>query len=132
MTSRAAVAIGTTILLLAGSAGINAGEKLTLKVTPNLSSASSTVVVRAKAAKDAHNRVLQIGADSGTFYRSSQIQLDGDRAPLVTEIHLKNLPSGEYTVVAVLLDEMGHQTVVRRTALVLAALGEPWPRGAPD
>lgn len=125
MTSRTAVAIGTTILLLAGSAGINAGEKLTLQVTPNVSKAPSTVVVRAMVARDAHNRLLQIGADSGTFYRSSQIQLDGERAPLVTEIQLKNLPSGEYTVVAVLLDEVGHQTTVRRTALVLAAPGEP-------
>jgi len=125
MTSRTAVALGTTILLLAGGAAINASEKLTLQVSPNVSSAPSTVVVRARVAKDAHNRVLRIGADSGAFYRSSEIQLDGERAPLVTEVQLKNLPSGEYAVVAVLLDEMGRQTTVRRTALVLAAPGEP-------
>lgn len=125
MTSRTAVAIGTASLLLVSGAGINASEKLTLKVTPNVSSAPSTVVVRARVTRDPHNRVLQIGAESGTFYRSSEIQLDGERAPLVTEIQLKNLPSGEYTVVAVLFDEMGRQTTVRRTALVLAGPGEP-------
>lgn len=126
MTRRTTVAIATTtILLLTSGAGINAGEKLTLQVTPTVSSAPSTVLVRATVAKDAHNRVLQIGADSGTFYRSSQIQLDGERAPLITEIHLKNLPSGEYTVVAVLLDEMGRRTTVRQTAVVLAGPGEP-------
>lgn len=125
MTSRTAVVIGTTILLLAGTAGINAGDKLNLQVTPTVSNAPSTVLVRARVAKDPHNRMLQIGADSGTFYRSSQIQLDGEHAPLVTEIHLKNLPSGEYTVVAVLLDEMGQRTTVRQTAVVLAGPGEP-------
>lgn len=125
MTSRTAIAIAITSLLLLSGAGVNADEKLTLRVTPNVSSAPSTVVVRARVAKNPQNRVLQIGADSGTFYRSSEIQLDGDSAPLVTEIRLKNLPSGEYTVVAVLLDQNGRKTVVRQTALVLSAAGEP-------
>lgn len=125
MTSRTAVAIATTVLLFTSSAGIHADEKLALQVTPNVSSAPSTVVVRAKVTKNPQNRVLQIGADSGTFYRSSEIQLDGDSAPLVTEIRLKNLPSGEYTVVAVLIDQLGHRTTVSRSALVLGGVNEP-------
>lgn len=125
MTSRTAAAIVTTGLLLAATAGLDAGAKLTLKVTPNVSSAPSTVLVRATVPKDAANRALHIGADSGSFYRSSEIQLDGDRAPLVTEVQLRNLPSGEYTVVAVLRDQMGHETAVRQTVLILSRLGEP-------
>ena len=125
MTSRAAIAIVTTSLLLAATASIDAGAKLTLRVTPNVSSAPSTVVVRAIIPKDAANRVLSIDADSGEFYRSSEIQLDGERAPLVTEVQLKNLPSGEYTVVARLSDQMGHQTTVKQTVLILSRLGEP-------
>jgi hypothetical protein len=103
----------------------DANERLSLRVTPNVSAAPSTVLVRATVAKDAGNRWLQIEADSGTFYRSSAIELDGDRAPLVTEIRLNNLPSGEYTVAAVLRDALGKETVVRRTAIVLSRLGEP-------
>ena len=125
MTSRTAAAIVTLGLLLAATAGLDGGAKLTLKVTPNVSSAPSTVLVRATVPKDAANRALDIGADSGSFYRSSEIQLDGDRAPLVTEVQLKNLPSGEYTVVAVLRDQMGHETAVRQTMLILSRLGEP-------
>jgi hypothetical protein len=125
MTSRTAAAIVTTSLLLAATAGLDSEEKLTLKVTPNVSSAPSTVVVRATVPKDAANRMLHIEADSGSFYRSSAVQLDGDRAPLVTEIRLKNLPSGEYTVLAVLRDEMGHQTRVRQIVVVLSPHGEP-------
>lgn len=125
MTSRTATAIVTTSLLLAATAGLDAGAKLTLTVTPNVSSAPSTVVVRAMVPKHATNRLLHIEADSGGFYRSSAIQLDGDRAPIITEIRLRDLPSGEYTVMAVLLDEMGRQTMVRRNVLVLSPHGEP-------
>lgn len=125
MTHRTAVAFVTTSLMLVSTAGLDAGGKLTLTVSPQISNAPSTVRVRATVARDAGNRVLRIGADSGSFYRSSEIQLDGDRAPLVTEVQLKNLPSGEYAVVAVLRDQMGHQTTVRRTVLVLSGLAEP-------
>ena len=119
------VAAVTTIAVVAVAGATGASEKLSLRVTPNVSSAPSTVIVQAIIAKDADNRWLRIEADSGTFYRSSQIQLDGESAPLVTEVMLKSLPSGEYTVAAVLRNSMGEETVVRRTAIVLARFGEP-------
>jgi hypothetical protein len=127
MTTRATIAIGTTLLLLAASAGIDAGagDRLTLRVTPNVSSAPSTVNVRAIITPNVDNRVLHIQADSGEFYRSSDVQLEGDKAPMVTELQLKNLPSGDYTVVAVLRDRMGRETVARQTLMVLSRLGEP-------
>ena len=125
MKTRIALAGAITIGLLAASGTTGATEKLTLRVTPNVSSAPSTVIVRATVARDAGNRWLLIEADSGSFYRSSQIPLDGDTAPLVTEVLFKSLPSGEYTVVAVLRNNMGEETVVRRTALVLSKFGEP-------
>jgi hypothetical protein len=125
MKSRFVVAAVTTIGLLAASGSTVATEKLSLRVTPNVSSAPSTVVVKATVAKDAGNRWLHIEADSGEFYRSSDIQLEGENAPLVTQIFLKNLPGGEYTVSAVLRTNLGEETVVRRTALVVPRLGEP-------
>lgn len=120
-----ALAAVITIGLLAASGSSAASEKLSLRVSPNVSSAPGTVIVRATVAKDADNRLLRIEADSGTFYRSSDIPLDGDTAPLVTEVLFKSLPSGEYTVVAVLRNSLGQETVVRRTVLVLSRFGEP-------
>jgi hypothetical protein len=125
MERRLTLAAVITIGFLASSGSTGADEKLSLRVTPNVSSAPSTVTVRATIAKDADNRWLHIEADSGTFYRSSEIQLDGDTAPLVTEVRLKSLPSGEYTVAAVLRDSAGQETVVRRTVIVLSRFGEP-------
>lgn len=114
----------TIIAILTASSATDATEKLSLRVTPNVSSAPSTVIVKATVAKHSENRWLHIEADSGAFYRSSAIELDGANAPLVTEIRLPNLPGGEYTVVAVLRSSMGEETVVRRTALVLSKFGE--------
>lgn len=125
MKTRLTLTALTTIAMLTASSATDATEKLSLRVTPNVSKAPSTVIVMATVAKNRENRWLHIEADSGAFYRSSAIELDGDNAPLVTEIRLPNLPGGEYTVVAVLRNSMGEQTVVRRTALVLSKFGEP-------
>ena len=125
MKTRLMLTALTVIGMLTASSATDANEKLSLRVTPNVSSAPSTVIVKATVAKNSDNRWLHIEADSGAFYRSSAIQLDGENAPTVTEIRLPNLPGGEYTVMAVLRNSMGEQTVVRRTALVLSKVGEP-------
>lgn len=118
--------VGATLaILIAATGGQGATEKLALRVTPNVSSAPSTVTIRAIVEKNAANRYLAIEADSGSFYRSSEVQLDGERAPLITEVFLKNLPSGEYTVAAELRDNLGGRTIVRRTVVVLSRFGEP-------
>jgi len=125
MKTRVTLAALTIIGMLSASGTTGASEKLALRVTPNVSSAPSTVIVKATVTRNSDNRWLLIEADSGAFFRSSEIQLDGDKAPLVTEIRLPNLPGGEYTVVAILRNSMGEQTIVRRTALVLSKFGEP-------
>jgi uncharacterized protein (DUF2141 family) len=114
----------TVITLLCATAA-TASEKLTVRVTPNVSSAPSTVIVRAYVEPNVHNRRLRVEADSGSFYRSSEVQLDGAEAPILTEFRLASLPGGKYIVVATLVDAMGEETVVRRTATVVSRFGEP-------
>lgn len=125
MHKRLVVATLTTIGLAAFGSGPTATEKLSLRVTPNVSSAPSNVIVKAIVAPDEGNRWLRIEADSGSFYRSSAIQLDGDNAPTVSEFKLSNLPGGEYAISAVLHNRNGEETTVRRTAIVLGRFGEP-------
>ena len=125
MKSRLILAVFTTFGLVFAGGESTATEKLSLRVTPNVSSAPSNVIVKATVAKNAENRWLHIEADSGSFYRSSDVQLDGDKAPTVTEIRLSNLPSGEYAVTAVLRTSLGEETTVRRTVIVLSRFGEP-------
>ena len=125
MKSRFIIAAFTSNGRMFAGSETAATEKLSLRVTPNVSSAPSNVIVKATIAKDKGNRWLIVEADSGTFFRSSAIQLDGDNAPTVTEIRLSNLPSGEYAVSAVLRNNLGEETTMRRTVIVLSRLGEP-------
>jgi hypothetical protein len=125
MKSRLILAVFAASGLIFAGGETAATEKLSLRVTPNVSSAPSNVIVKATVAKNTENRWLHIEADSGTFYRSSAIQLDGDKAPTVTEIRLSNLPSGEYSVSAVLRTSVGEEITVRRTVIVLSRFGEP-------
>ena len=118
------VATATLAIVIAAGGGQGATERLALRVTPNVSNAPSTVTIRATIEPNAANRYLFIEADSGSFYRSSEVQLEGDRAPLVTQMFLKDLPSGEYTVAAELRDNMGGRTKVRRMVIVLSRFTE--------
>jgi hypothetical protein len=65
-------------------------------------------------------------ADSPEFYRSSQIQLEGDRAPKTVTIEYPNVPGGEYEVTSVLVNSMGRErATIHQTARVVPVGGEP-------
>jgi hypothetical protein len=69
------------------------------------------------------HRYLRVIADSGGFYRSSQVELNGDRAQRTTMIEFRNVPGGEYTVRGTLIDVSGQEVGrVERTAVVIASL----------
>ena len=51
---------------------------------------------------DQDNRAVEIVAESADFYRSSQIQLEGDKAPRTTNFEFRSLPPGTYEVRALL------------------------------
>jgi hypothetical protein len=95
-------------------------EKLQLQVSPTISMAPASVVVRVLVEHDAGNRQLEIVADSSDFYRRTVVDLDGEQAPKVNELRLIAIPGGEYDVSATLSDSRGAQTVVRRSIMVVS------------
>ena len=105
-------------ILTTGHTQGTAQEKLQLQLSPTVSMAPAYVIVRAIVEHDADNRMLEIVADSESFYRRSVVDLDGDRAPKVNELKLIDIPGGEYDVSATLYDRHGERTVVRRTLMV--------------
>jgi len=93
-------------------------SRLRIEVTPQVSVAPAVLTVRAIVTPDEANRALQIVADSGSFYRSSLVPLDGANAAAITETRLKNLPGGEYDVTVMLVEADGKRTVDRRSVTV--------------
>ena len=81
-------------------------------------------MVRVHVPPDDANRVLEVSADSGEYYRSSRIQLDGKDAPRTITLEFQRLPGGEYEIRGALIDSVGHaRAFAREQATVLSSTG---------
>jgi hypothetical protein len=101
------IAIATTTM-------VSAKQPVSIHVNPAIGIAPADVNIRIAVEPDASNRGLKIVADSDSFFRSSLIQLEGDRAAVTTMIQLHGLPGGEYAVTAVLIGADGQQRATAR------------------
>jgi hypothetical protein len=108
-------------LLLTAALTVNAGERLTIAVSPLQSFAPTTLMVRIHVAPDVDNRALEVTAESGEYFRSSLIQLDGKEAPRTIAVELRGLPGGDYQVRGTLIDNAGRpRASVHQQVIVLA------------
>lgn len=82
---------------------------MTIAVSPMFSHAPSRLHVRVRVEPNADNRRLVITADSEEFYRSSDVQLDGDESPKTIERDFPEVPGGTYEVKAALIDNTGKE-----------------------
>jgi hypothetical protein len=94
---------------------VGAKEPLSIQVSPAISLAPANLVIRARLEPDADNRAMEVVVESGEFYRSSAIQLDGDRAPRTTTFEFRNVPPGEYEVSALVIGTDGQQRALERS-----------------
>ena len=110
------------ILLASATLPLGAGERITMKVFPAVSFAPANLVVRATIEYDAENRAVEIIAESPDFYRSSEIQLEGEKAARTNTFEFRSLPPGTYEVRATLFGTSGHtRGVVRQQVNVIAS-----------
>ena len=105
------------ILMLITTLPMGAGERITVKVSPAVAFAPANLVVRTMIEADQDNRAVEIVAESADFYRSSQIQLEGDKAPRTTNFEFRSLPPGTYEVRALLIGTGGEQRAFARQTI---------------
>ena len=111
------------ILMLITTLPMGAGERITVKVSPAVAFAPANLVVRTMIEADQDNRAVEIIAESADFYRSSQIQLEGDKAPRTTSFEFRSLPPGTYDVRALLIGADGEQRAFARQTINVIASG---------
>ena len=68
------------------------------RVRPSFGAAPSDVVIQAFIEPNELNRSVTFVVDSGSFYTSSMVELDGERAPRAKEVRFRMLPAGSYQV----------------------------------
>ena len=107
--------------MLTATLPLGADDRISLKVSPAVAFAPANLVVRATIVADADNRAVEIVAESENFYRSSEVQLDGDRAARTNTFEFRSLPPGTYEVRATLLGVDGRsRAMIRQQVNVLA------------
>jgi hypothetical protein len=122
MRLRNTILLCVTVTAMSVGVGDASESRLRIDVFPRISTAPAAVRIRAIVTPDAANRALQIVAESGSYYRSSRIPLDGANAASITEMTLKNLPGGEYDMVVVLVAADGRRISDRRQVTVTSLI----------
>ena len=102
---------------------LSAGERLAMRVSPSAAFEPAVLTVRTVIEADTENRGLEIVAQSADYYRRSSIQLDGASAPRLNVFEFRNLPTGIYDVMSVLVGPGGERAAVSRRFHVAAAPG---------
>jgi hypothetical protein len=116
--------LGLLMCATAFPSGAGAGDRdrLTIRVSPAVSFAPANLVVRATIASDPDNRTVEIVAESSDFYRSSEIQLEGERAPRTSLVEFRSIPSGNYEIRVTLRGSSGRERAsVRQQVNVIAS-----------
>ena len=114
------IAVG---LVLATTTGVGANEPIAIRVSPAMSFAPANLVIRTSVEPNVDNRLMEIIADSDQFYRSSMVQLEGDRAPKTTVLEFRSLPPGEYHVTAAVFAADGRPRGIARAQINVVESG---------
>ena len=119
----AALFFGFCVFSLAPNA-LNGGEALQMKVSPAIQRAPAMLTVRIMVESSDDNRLLQVVAESPTFYRSSEVQIDGANSSPLRVFQFRGLPTGRYEVTGVLVGTQGRRAMISRVAEVVPSPGE--------
>lgn len=112
-----------TFLVILTAAGPGATDKLALSVSPAVAFAPATLRMQTTIEANAANRSVEIIAESEDFYRSSEMQLDGEAAPRTAYFQFRSLPSGLYSVRAILKGPGGHELAIAERKVNIAEGG---------
>jgi hypothetical protein len=98
-----------------------ADNKLIQSVTfsPVVAFAGADLRVVVRVLPDAGNRRLQLSVDAPTFYASTERQLDGMEGARAHTFAVKELPAGEYQIIATLEGSSGVRSRVTRSFKVM-------------
>jgi hypothetical protein len=105
--------------LLATAFTVSAGERLTIAVSTSQAFAPATATIRVHVTPDASNRGLEVSADSGEYYRSSWIQLDGTEAPQTIAVEVRTLPGGNHRIRGALVDGTSRACALAQTQVIV-------------
>jgi hypothetical protein len=118
MTNQTTVWLALLLLMATPAA---AGPRVDVSVTPHVSIEPASVIVRVLVETNPDNRWLEVVAQSSDYFRSSQIPLDGARAPRLSRFDFRGLPTGRYEVTGTVVDLHGKRVSQGQMLIVAGA-----------
>ncbi len=106
---RFTVAAVLLLLLASQQPRLEAGEPFAMSVYPEFSFAPATLRITVRVDPNADNRAFELIADSGAFFRSSVVTLEGERGPKTSTFEFRGLPAGDYEIRGTLYDYNGRE-----------------------
>lgn len=96
---RTAISIGA-VLVVAMLSGVSspAKEVVEIRLRGQFWAAPATVPIIVAVEPAPSNRTLFVEADGEDFYRSSEMELDGEKEKRLHTIEFRSLPAGEYVL----------------------------------
>jgi flagellar hook assembly protein FlgD len=105
-------------------AHVRAAEEKEVSVgMPSFAQAPATVQLNVRVAPRKENRLLRVTLDSGTYYRSSDLPLEGAEAATMHSVRWPGVPSGEYVVIVELFRSNGKRHVAHAGRLEVVGFG---------
>jgi hypothetical protein len=105
---KSTLTLGAIVLL--ASISVDAASRLNIRVSPAMASAPADIRIYVRVEPREENRILRVSADSVNFFRSSEVQLDGEAGQRVSTFTFRQLPAGDYEVRAELIVSSGRTT----------------------
>jgi hypothetical protein len=120
---RRSVLFVTCVFLMVGASSVRAGDTLAVNISPRITYQPGSVIIRISVEPHADNRALVVETDSGAYFRSSEVQLDGAHEARTRQITYADLPGGEYDVVVRVMGSDHARAEVRGKLVVLGSEG---------
>ena len=99
--------------------------ELQVRLSGHYAFAPATLRAIVRVRPDQDNRLLKVVADSETFLRSSDIELDGASAPRVHTIDWRALPAGTYEISIVVVGTRGPRARITQSVVVVSRGDDP-------
>jgi hypothetical protein len=117
------IAAFSWLALVVSDAVLHGAGPLKMDVSPSVSRAPAVLTVRVVVQAGNEDRYLQVVAESPTFYRSSEIQLEGTKSTPLNVFEFRNVPTGLYQITGVLVDAHGPRANISRLVKVEPSVG---------
>ena len=103
----------------AAGTSLAGGQAVAIRVSPAMARQPASIRIIATVEPDPRNRTLAISVESARYATASQMQLEGANAQRVFETEFRDIPQGDYDVIATVIGTGGRRATASRVVVIM-------------